>query len=116
MLTITEMRLALDEATEGGLYALNMVSKSSNLTPHVWVQTNAAPGSSRVLFYATNEQGLVRYFDSALTPADEVRDTQILMMERMREIEKRTAQIQAGLARLDEGLDPDYESPDPSLN
>jgi hypothetical protein len=110
-----ELRVALDRATQGGLYALNCVSKKG-LDPHVWLQPKAIQGFTRVIFYATDATGKVKYFDTALTPRNEVFDLQVLMAERMREVQKRTAQIREGLARLDAGLDPDYEKPDRSRN
>lgn len=108
---------ALDNATQGGLHQLSHVSTIMGLEPHIWVQPRAAPGVTRVIFYATDPNtGVIGYFDSALTPTDEELNAQILLSEKLRETKNRAAQIQAGLARLDEGLDPDYEEPDPARN
>ena len=116
MLTTQELRAALDEATRGGVRALALVTQETGCNPHIWLQPEARPGMTRVMFYATDETGHVRYFDSVLTPSDPLRDTQVLFFERMKEVRKQTAQIQAGFARFDAGLEPDYEEPDRSRN
>lgn len=113
---IKELRVALDQATEGGLYELQAVSKQRELDPHIWV-VPAGEGWSRVLFWATDrETGHTAYFDSALTPLNKEREAKICLMESIREGKKQTAQIRAGLARLDLGLDPEFEKLDPTRN
>lgn len=114
MLTTQELRVALDAATQGGLQALALATQETGCNPHIWLQPEAYPGYTRVMFYATDETGHVRYFDSVLTPSDPARDTQVLFFERMKEVRKQTARLHEGLARLDAGLDPDYEEPDRS--
>ena len=116
MLTTQELRVALDEATHGGLHALVHVVETQGFYPHIWVQPEAYPGYTRIMLYATDEVGRVRYFDTAITPTDPIRDTQVLVFERMKEVRKQTARIHEGLARLDAGLDPEYEEPDRSRN
>ena len=118
MLSISEMRVAIDTATEGGLYALNAVCKNDRtLEPNIWVEKDPmTPGYSRVLFYATSKRDrTIEYFNSVLTPTDENLEEQLRVWVRMREVKKTTAQILKGLERLEMGLDPEeFDEPSPS--
>jgi hypothetical protein len=112
MLTISEMRSRLNVATEGALWALNMAAKVNNLVPHVWVVPGKGP--TRVLFWATNQEGRTEYFDSALMESDPSLEGQLKLFLTMREAKNKTVQIHNGLARLARGLDPEDMWSDPS--
>lgn len=114
---LSEMRVAIDEATEGGLYALNRVSKSEALEPGLWVEPGPVDGTSRYIFYAVEPMsGRITYFDTAVTPTEARLDAEVRLWAKGNEVKKRTAQVLEGLRRLDEGLDPEVGRPDPSLN
>ena len=100
---------ALDEATEGAVYALRHHCKTHNLTPRLWAQTpkEGAPRDRvRFLFVAHDAKGIVRYFDYALVPDPTNIAGQLKMSETVREAFLARKRIQAGLERLDKGLDP----------
>ena len=100
---IGQLRLRLDQATEGGLYALNSVSKEHGFDPHLVIQTDGLPTDyTRVVFFAT-EGDEVRYFDTAIMKGQDNRllGAELRTYEAMREAKKAIARAQVELARYD---------------
>ena len=70
------LRDLINENTEGALFALLYMCKTNAWTSHLWAQSaseGAPRGKTRVLFFARDPTGKVRYFDCALIP-DETGD------------------------------------------
>jgi hypothetical protein len=99
------VRDTLDNLTEGALYALVCEAKEHNWDAHIWAQ-KCTEGLTRFVFFATDQDGLTRYFDYCTAKDTGSIGEGIKIYSRMAEIKKATARIHEGLARLDAGLDP----------
>jgi hypothetical protein len=100
---INQLRVALDKATDGGLYALNKVSIIDGLTPHLVIQTEGLPQDyTRIVFFATDGDE-VRYFDTALIKGKENRflSIEIQMVETVRNTKKQIARVNEQLAQFE---------------
>lgn len=95
----------LDEHTEGAFYALQYTATHNGWAPHTWAQP-LPHDRTRFIFYATDEGGLVRYFDHMTIENTENLTEQMMFFERQMEAQTVKARIQIGLTRLDVGLDP----------
>jgi hypothetical protein len=106
---VTDLRVALDRATEGGLHALNRVSTQYGWEPHITTSRSGLPPDyTRFIFFATVDD-LICYFDSAVVKGSEGRRlaAEVGSHEAVREAKKATERVRKGLARLDVGLDPE---------
>jgi hypothetical protein len=99
------VRNALDERTEGALYALQYEASENGWDPHVWAQ-KFKDGTTRFIFYATDSKGHTRYFDYATAQDTGNLAEKVIFFERMLETRKAEARVREGLTRLDAGLDP----------
>ena len=99
------VRDALDDRTDGALYALQFEAKKNEWEPHIWAQKLQGE-KTRFIFYATDHDGRTRYFDYATAQDTENLGALLQIAERAVEIKKAKTRIHEGLARLDHGLDP----------
>lgn len=101
--------VAIDEVTEGCLYALRFECERGGWTPHLWSQTTAEgapPPFVRFFFIGVDSIGKTVYYDTIL-----VRDTnqlaaRIKLSEVAQEAARATRRLRNGLDRMDQGLDP----------
>lgn len=101
--------VAIDEVTEGCLYALRFECEQGGWTPHLWSQTPAEGAPSpfvRLFFIGIDTIGKTAYYDTIL-----IRDTsqlaaRVKISEITQEAARATKRIKKGLDRMDQGLDP----------
>lgn len=99
------VKLAVDERTEGALYALQYEASQNGWTPHLWARTSK-PDKTLIVFYATDRHGMIQYFDYAeVLDFDRLGD-RINLHELTEEAKAFHAKLQEGFDRLDRGLDP----------
>jgi len=104
-----DLWVAIDEATQGALYALRYRCRENDWTPFMWAQTpkeRTPEGFTRFLFVGTDSKGLVRYFDYALVPDPKGTGVRLNISEYLRETALATRRIRTGLDRMAKGLDP----------
>jgi hypothetical protein len=106
---------ALDERTEGALYALQHTAKGKNLEPHVWA-SSTKNGVTTFLFFATDRNGRTMYFDYASSKDTEKLGDKVKNFAAAVEIQKAKARKSLETARLADGVDPDPEVDTKNLN
>lgn len=101
----------IDDATDGGLYALRYECETNGWTPNLWAQTPAEGcpfGLTRVLFIGCDSVGRTVYFDTSLIRDQTGLGIKIKVSETTLAAARATRRIQEGLARIQLGLDPAY--------
>lgn len=115
MSDFTEMRSALDAATNGGLHTLNKVCVENGWEPTLIVQPDSELGLTRYIFLATDRSGAACYTNAVTAEPNPLLETALGVWLRIRDVKKTTARIQHGLSRLATGLDVE-EDPQPTLH
>jgi len=108
MLSIREMRIQIDEITEGGLNALNQICQRNGWVPEIILKRGT--DTTFYTFLATDSDGQITYHSTVEAPQNVSLEFHLDLWLRLQEVKKSTARIREGLVRLDAGLDPEVSS------